>query len=154
MRTALFLVLALTGCDFVKTPPKVDIPPIPVLDGLKLPLPKTPDGKYLLMELSQAHLEVDPTVRDAITVVGNCTDLVTYCYKPDSALTLDVCVAGAKTCTTEQPWTEAVGCCPKKCQEDFATERLKGTGGAEALDLVFFERKDCWPGLANALEGK
>lgn len=155
MRPALLCcALLAASCDFTKQLPKVEIPAIPVLDPLKLPLPKTPDGKYLLMELSQAHLEVDPTVKDPITVVGECVDLVTYPYEPGGPLTLDVTVAGARTCTTEQPWGEALGCCPKKCQDDYAAERAKGTEPSAALDLVFFERKDCWPGLANALEGK
>src|SRR5688572_7258925 len=43
MRQLLVLfLLAATGCDLSKvTPPKITIPPIPVVDVLKLPLPKT-----------------------------------------------------------------------------------------------------------------
>ena len=156
MRRALVLCAVLAaGCDFKKIePPKIEIPPIPLLDTLKLPLPKTPDGKYLLMELGQAHLEVDPTVRDPITAVGECVDQVTYCYQPGTERSLDACVASVKTCTNETPWVDPFGCCPKKCQDDYAAERAKGTLPADALDRVFFERHDCWPGLANALEGK
>lgn len=155
MRTALVLLVLLGGCDLAKKlePPKIEVPPIPVLDAVKLPLPKTADGKYLLMQLSQAQLELDPTVRDPITAVGECADQVTYCYAPGTR-SLDDCVRSVRTCATESPWGEALGCCPKACQDDYAAERTKGTGAAAALDVVLFERHTCFPGLAAALEGR
>jgi hypothetical protein len=152
------LVLAglflLSGCKLTDIElPKITVPPLPVIDVLKIPLPKTTDGKYLLMELAQARLEIDPTVRDPITSVGECVDQVTYCYSPGTR-SLAECVRSVRTCSTETPWTEPLGCCPKKCQDGFAAELADGVAPATALDKVFFEKPDCFPGVANALEGK
>ena len=143
-------LLLLSGCPEL---PKITIPPIPMVDVLTLPLPKTGDGTYVLMELAQARLEIDPTVRDPITSVGECVDQVTYCFSP-GARSLDDCVRSVRTCSSATPWLEPVGCCPKACQEGYAAERTAGTAPAASLDKVFFEKPDCFPGLANALEGK
>lgn len=152
MRTALVLSLTLLcSCDF--DPKKITIPPIPVIDGVKLPLPKTADGKYLATQGPDAQLEIDPTVRDPLTAVGECVDQVTYCYAPGTR-SLEDCVRSVKTCTSPEPWTNELGCCPKACQDDFAAEVKTGTAPAAALDKVFFEKHDCWPGLAATLEGK
>jgi hypothetical protein len=142
-----------SSCQVPKELPKITVPPLPKVDLVNLPLPKTPDGKYLLMELAQAHLEVDPTVRDPLTAVGECVDQVTYCYSP-GIRSLDECVRSVRTCATSTPWTEALGCCPKACQDGYAAARTAGTQSAAALDQVFFEKPDCFPGVADALEGK
>ncbi len=145
------VLLLLSGCKGVELP-KIMVPPLPAID-VKLPLPKTPDGKYLLMQLSQAQLEVDPSVRDPLTAVGECVDQVTYCYSPN-VRSLDDCVRSVRTCLTETPWAEPLGCCPKACQDAYAAQRKEDVEPAEALDKAFFEKPDCFPGVASALEGK
>lgn len=154
MRPLSALLLLLCGCELLKKvePPKITLPPIPQID-VKLPLPKTPDGTYLLMELSQARLEIDPTLADPITAIGQCVDQVTYCYSPGTR-SLDECVRSVRTCATSTPWMEVIGCCPEACQAGYAAARSAGAQPATALDSVFFEKPDCFPGVANALEGK
>ena len=143
-------LVVLSGCKVDL--PKITVPPLPTLDVLKLPLPKTAEGKYLLMQLADAHLEIDPTVRDPFTSVGDCVDSVTYCYTPGSR-TLDECVRSVRTCATSTPWKEALGCCPQACQDGYAAARADGVEPAAALDKVFFETT-CFPGVTAALEGK
>lgn len=144
-------VLVLCGCKVEL--PKINVPALPQVDLVTLPLPKTPDGKYLLMQLSQAHLEIDPTVRDPLTAVGDCVDQITYCYEPKSR-SLDECVRSVRTCSTSTPWTEPLGCCPKACQDGYQKAVDDGLEGKAAFDKVFFEQHDCFPGVADALEGR
>lgn len=144
-------VLLLAGCDV--SLPKIAVPPLPIVDGLTLPLPKLANGNYQLMNLSQAQLELDPTVRDPLTSMGDCVDLVSYCYAPNER-SLDECVRSVATCKTETPWaSELIPCCPAQCQEDFVDAR-KSMDPAAALDDVFFEKHRCFPGVSAALEGK
>ncbi|MBS1149762.1 MAG: hypothetical protein H6Q89_1460 [Myxococcaceae bacterium] len=146
-------VLLLAGCKVPQLElPKITVPALPMIDPLKLPLPKTVDGKYLLMELSQARLEVDPTVRDPLTAVGECVDQVTYCYTPN-VRSLDECVRSVRTCATQAPWAEPLGCCPKACQDGYAALRAAGTEPDLAVSTAFFGKPYCFPGVAAALEG-
>ncbi len=153
MRRALLGLVLLGSCDLVSKvqPPKIKIPPIPSLNNA-LSLPKTVDGKYLLMELDQARLEVDPTLRDPLTALGDCADQVSYCYAP-GVRELDDCVRSVRSCTTDQPWLEPVSCCPKQCQDDYATARGAGIDAPSALDKVFFVDHQCFPGVTAELAG-
>jgi hypothetical protein len=145
-------LLWLCSCNGVSLP-KIAVPQLPVIDVLKLPLPKAADGNYLLMQLSQAQLELDPTLRDPLTAVGECVDQVTYCYAPNIR-SLDECVRSVRTCASPTPWSEPLGCCPQACQDAYAAHRKDGVEPAEALDKAFFEKPDCFPGVTKALEGK
>ena len=144
----------LCSCDLLSKvqPPKISLPPIPLIDTA-LALPKTLDGKYLLMQLADARLELDPTLRDPLTALGDCADQVTYCFEP-GVRELDACMRGVRTCTTSQPWLEPVACCPQKCQTDYTALRATGVDPAGALDKVFFVDHDCFPGVTATLEGK
>jgi hypothetical protein len=139
-------VLLLTGCDKL---PQVHIV-IPDLPKIALEaLPKV-DGKSLLMQISTARLEVDPTVSDPITAVGSCADLITYCVSDGKAL--DDCVAATPACKTAEPWKESA-CCPAACQDGY-TEARKTAEPLDAFEKVFFLEHTCFPGLAAALEGQ
>ena len=146
-------LVLLSSCDLLSKvqPPKIDLPPIPLINT-SLKLPKTLDGNYLLMELDQARLEVDPTLRDPLTALGDCSDQVTYCYEP-GVRELDACVHSVRTCTTDQPWLEPVPCCPKKCQDDYQAARNSGVDPPGALDKVFYVDHVCFPGVSAELAG-
>ena len=148
-------LVLLGGCDTIKQEidTKIKIPPIPSLDPANLQLPKTADGKYLLMELSQARIEIDPTLRDPLTALGECADQIAYCYSPTER-SLDDCVRSVKGCDTPFPWLEPSPCCPKQCQADYASQRTAGVAGPDALDKVLFVDHQCFPGINNALEGR
>src|SRR5690349_143367 len=36
----------------------------------------------LLADVANARIEIDPTQRDALTALGECADLLSYCYAP------------------------------------------------------------------------
>jgi hypothetical protein len=105
--------------------------------------------EHLLADTSNSRLEFDPTVKDALTALGECADLVSYCYAPPS-FDLTACFASARTCTTQQPWTEKP-CCPQACKDAFAAEVAKGTAHKDALEKVLFRQPDCFPGVTTLL---
>ncbi len=133
-------VVALASCRTLEPPA---LPPV------TLPLPQAPDGTGLLMQLDRARLELDPTLRDPITAVGACADLVSYCVGPDS---IDTCVARAPACATSQPWNEARPCCPSACADAYRQARRAGQSELDAFQDVFFRQPDCFPGVRAALE--
>ena len=137
------VALASASCDFTKklpSPPKVDVSLLPVVDG----------AQRLLMDIAPARIEVDPTTSDAITALGACADLVTYCYDPGTHSVTE-CFQGAPTCKTDTPWTEDA-CCPQKCKDEFDKAVKKGQGEADAFEAVVLTDSSCFPGVAAALE--
>ena len=67
---------------------------------------------------------------------------------------LDDCMRSVRTCTTSSPWLEPFPCCPQKCQNDYTALRTAGIDPSGALDKVLYVDHTCFPGIANALEGK
>lgn len=122
--------------------------PVPLPIDLTL-LPNADGAKKLLVEASGARLEVDPSSRDAITALGECLDLISYCYEP-SQRNLQSCVKSAKSCSTQQPWTESA-CCPAACKSAYDAKVASGRPMLEALEDVFFTAPDCFPGVKEAL---
>ena len=121
----------------------------PALPNLEvLPLPRV-DAGWILIEASTARIEVDPTAQDAITAVGACSDLITYCV--GSSRGLDDCVASAPACLTDQPWLEKP-CCPAACKAAYTGARADDPP-TRSFERAFFETPDCFPGLTNALQG-
>ena len=104
----------------------------------------------LLADVANARLELDPTQRDALTALGECADLVSYCYAP-GAYSLGDCFDRSRSCLTQTPWTEAP-CCPVTCKTAFAAEVATGASPRSALEKVLFREPDCFPGVREALE--
>ena len=129
--------------------PPLSLPPLPELPDLST-LPH-PDGNAVLIQISDSRLEIDPTASDAITAVGTCTDLIAYCVAPSRSI--ETCVAATPTCRTEQPWTEAIPCCPGACHSDFAAAVAAGADPLAAFTDTFFRGATCFPGVADALAG-
>lgn len=148
MRLLLVCVgVLLAGCE-TKPSRYVEPPPLPLFDFQLFP--SLPGGSRLLAEVANARIEFDPTAKDAITAVGLCVDAATYCYEP-GVRSLESCLEGTRTCTTEEPWTEAA-CCPDACKTAFAVALKNGATEADALDQVFFQDQSCFPGLQAAQE--
>lgn len=146
----LSLAVLVAGCDLVSNaakkvdlpkPPKVDVSLLPVVDG----------AQRLLMDVAPARIEIDPTTSDAITALGACADLVTYCYAPGTH-SVEECMANVPTCATQEPWNESDACCPKACQDDFAKAVKKGEAPIDAFERVVLTDSTCFPGVAAALE--
>lgn len=149
-RLCLLGLIVLASCQGVNLDPsKITFPTLPAID---IKLPKSADGKYLLLELSSAQLELDPTIRDPLTALGECSDQVTYCFAP-SVRSLDDCMHSVRTCNSDKPWLEPTPCCAKKCQDDYATARDAGLDPTTALDQVLYGGTSCSPGVAGALAG-
>jgi len=108
------------------------------------------DGSRLVADVGNARLELDPTHQDALTALGACADLISYCYAPGS-LSLSECFGRAAKCTTSTPWAESP-CCPADCQTAFDAEVASGTAPVQALDKVLFRQPDCFPGVRALLE--
>jgi hypothetical protein len=104
----------------------------------------------LLADVANARVEIDPTQSDALTALGECADLLSYCYAPPS-FTLDRCFSTVRTCTTSTPWTEQA-CCPQACHDAFTSEVTAGLTPKAALEKVLFREPDCFPGVRAALE--
>ena len=104
----------------------------------------------MLADVSNARVEIDPTQRDALTALGECADLLSYCYAPPN-FTLARCFASVKGCATEMPWSEPA-CCPAACRDAFNREVAAGLAPNAALDRVLFREPDCFPGVRAALE--
>ncbi len=104
----------------------------------------------LLADVSNARVEIDPTQSDALTALGECADLLSYCYAPPT-VTLAQCFATVRLCTTSAPWNEAA-CCPLDCRTAFTTAVEAGLSPNAALEKVLFTEPDCFPGVRTALE--
>lgn len=107
-------------------------------------------GSKLLADVSNARVEIDPTQSDALTALGECADLLSYCYAPPN-FTLARCFSSVKGCATQTPWNEPA-CCPAACRDAFTREVAGGLTPNAALDKVLFRDPDCFPGVRAALE--
>jgi hypothetical protein len=112
-------------------------------------LPHDATGRITLFEIAGSRLDLDPSQSDAITALGACADLVSYCSESSS---LDSCVDDARTCTTSTPWNESKACCPSACRDAYHGARNRGASPTSAFDAVWFESPDCFPGVRSALE--
>lgn len=104
----------------------------------------------LLADVSNARVELDPTQSDALTALGECADLLSYCYAPPS-VSLAQCFDGVRLCATSSPWNEPA-CCPLDCRTAFTREVEAGLSPNAALEKVLFTEPDCFPGVRAALE--
>jgi hypothetical protein len=147
----LVVALALFGCE--ANTAKINVPELPKVELPSASLPTDVDGEPIVFETNDAKLQVDTGNRDALTALGACTDLVTYCVEP-GVRSVDQCVASVPTCRTTSPWNELVACCPKSCQLAFNTARENGVGELRAFEDVFFGQSDCFPGVQAALRGE
>ncbi len=125
----------------------IDVPKLPDVDLAVLPRDAT--GRITLIEIAGSRLDLDPSQSDAITALGACADLVSYCAASSS---LDQCVDDARTCATSTPWNESQSCCPAACRDAYHQARNAGASSAAAFDSVWFESPDCFPGVRSALE--
>ena len=105
----------------------------------------------LLADVGNAKLELDPTVKDPLTGLAACADLVSYCYAPPT-VGVSECFTRARACTTAEPWNESSPCCPTACKAAFDAEVDGGLGQVDALEKVLFREPDCFPGVRAALE--
>lgn len=116
---------------------------------LDLPLPdvkKLLPGGNVLAETGLARLELDPLVRDPLTGLGACSDLLTYCFEPGQK-DLDTCASEVRRCGTSEPWQEEP-CCPEACVKAYQRER-KNADPLAALDLALFSQESCYPGVTE-----
>jgi hypothetical protein len=149
---ALLLVAMLpvgVACEQVK---KLDVPDLPKVDLPSVPLPKSA-GNLLLIQTPMGGLELNPSGSDAITAVGTCTDLITYCYEPGTR-SIDECVEAVPRCKTSTPWKEEEDCCPSACAEAYSRARDQGNEPITAFEKAFFLEPDCFPGVRSLLEGQ
>jgi hypothetical protein len=137
------------ACEQVK---KIDPPDLPKVDLPNLSLPKRPSGNLVLIENPLGGLQLDPQGDDAITALGACTDLITYCYEP-GARSMDECVQAVPQCKTSKPWDED-DCCPAACADAYAKARDRGQEPVTAFEQTFFLEPDCFPGVRALLEGR
>jgi hypothetical protein len=107
-------------------------------------------ARKLLADVGNARVELDPTQQDALTALGACADLLSYCYAPPD-VTIAMCWGRARVCQTETPWTEEA-CCPVTCRDAFVDEVNRGLTPAAAVEKVLFLEPDCFPGVRAALE--
>ena len=126
------------------------LPQLPPISSLAVFSSVGSGATKLLADVSNARVEIDPTQSDALTALGECADLLSYCYAPPS-FTLERCFSTARTCTTETPWTEQA-CCPQTCRDAFTREVTAGLSPKAALEKVLFREPDCFPGVRAALE--
>jgi hypothetical protein len=138
------LSLATGGCKDVPKPPEIDL--------RALELPTSVDGALELFKVAGSRLDLDPTQNDAISALGRCSDLVTYCYTPGQH-SVEECLSRSRTCATRTPWNESEACCPQDCKDAYRAERDRGSAPLEAFEKVLFLEPDCFPGVRAALEG-
>lgn len=134
----LLCVLGLSACDAAK--------------HLDLPLPELKDvlpGGNLLAQIGEARLELDPTVRDPLTGLGTCSDLLTYCFEP-GVKSLDDCAREVPRCTTKEPWNES-DCCPDSCVDDYLDAR-KTAEPLAAFDAALYQNGSCYPGVKGLIQ--
>ncbi|MFT3706704.1 MAG: hypothetical protein QM817_03465 [Archangium sp.] len=148
MRTLplLLVVAASSGCP--QESEYVEPPPTPLDFAL---FPTVVGNSKLFAEVSEARLEFDPTTKDAISALGMCVDAAAYCYTPGSK-ELSWCLEHTRTCATQTPWMEKP-CCPQACKDEFSAKVAAGVSQSDALEQVFFQKKTCFPGVVEALEG-
>ncbi len=152
MLRALLIVAMLPmglACEKVS---KIDPPDLPKVDVPNLSLPKRPSGKFVLIENPLGGLQLDPQGDDAITALGSCTDLITYCFEP-GARSLDECVEAVPQCKTSKPWDEDE-CCPSACVDTYSKARKRGQEAIASFEQTFFLEPDCFPGVRALLEGR
>lgn len=137
------------ACEQVK---KIDPPDLPKVDLPSLSLPKRPSGKFVLIENPLGGLQLDPQGDDAITALGACTDLITYCFEPGER-SLDECVEAVPQCKTSKPWEED-DCCPSACADAYAKARKRGQEPFASFEQTFFLEPACFPGVRELLEGR
>ena len=128
------------------SPKKVKGPSI-VPDHPEL-LPRTDDGRPLLVRITAATLTVDEDLSDPITAAASCMQLVTGCIEPPSVeeeRTRDSCMASARSCETNHPWTEQEACCPQSCKDVYRELRERDYSMKEAWILT--RTGDCFPSL-------
>lgn len=128
----------------------ISLPQLPPVVSLAVFSPVGAGASKLLAEVSNARVELDPTQRDALTALGECADLLSYCYAPPT-FTLASCFSTVRGCATMEPWTEPA-CCPAACRDAFNAEVASGTAPKAALEKVLFRSPDCFPGVRAALE--
>jgi hypothetical protein len=117
--------------------------------GLSEALPNAGSGLLSVIRIANVRLELNPRLRDPLTALGACADLVTYCYSPPSQ-SLDQCMTSAPSCQTAQPWRENQ-CCPTACRTAYQTARRNGQTEMQAFESVFFQQPDCFPGVRQML---
>lgn len=126
------------------------LPQLPPISSLAVFSSVGSGATKLLADVSNARVEIDPTQSDALTALGECADLLSYCYAPPS-FTLERCFSTARTCATSTPWMEQA-CCPQACHDAFTREVTAGLTPKAALEKVLFREPDCFPGVRAALE--
>lgn len=126
------------------------LPSLPPALNVALFAPVGAGATKLLAEVANARVELDPTQRDALTALGECADLLSYCYAPPN-FTLASCFSSVRGCSTMEPWNEPA-CCPAACRDAFEREVAGGLAPNAALEKVLFRQPDCFPGVRAALE--
>lgn len=144
------LAVFVAGCSGGKLDPEKLPEQLPVVPTL--PLPKTADGNFNLIDIGMGSIDLDPTVKDPLTALGGCTDLITKAYDP-AAKSLDAAVSESKACETLTPWTALAACCPSPCKTAYATARANGADDFAAFDAVFFQDPSCFPGVKELVGG-
>lgn len=145
---ALFL-----GCSTSEAPTvgeTVEVTPRPTVDLSSSGLPQLSNGHTELLEVPGGRLEYDPTLRDPITALAACVDVVIGCVDPDTR-SLDDCFRSAPRCSTQTPWTEATPCCPSACFDLYASTRSAGAEPFPAFEQTLFIDRACMPGLSEQL---
>jgi hypothetical protein len=149
------LLVALLPAGLACEPGKLDVPDkfpdLPKVDVPNLSLPKK-GSHFSLIETSAGGIQLNPASSDAITALGTCTDLITYCYEP-GARSLDACVEAVPRCRTSKPWEEA-DCCPSACVDAYSRARSQGQEPIAAFEKALFLEPDCFPGVRALLEGR
>lgn len=130
-------------------PPVTDWFKLPPIDWSAIDLPKATSGNYVAIEIANAAIEINPFLKDPLTGLGACTDLLTYCYQPGTQ-SLDSCVAEVKRCATPEPWNEAE-CCPSTCVAEYEKARKMATPEAAFEQTFFTGGTPCYPGVKTAL---
>jgi hypothetical protein len=151
LRALLCAALPLVGlaCEQVI---QIDPPDLPQVDLPGVALPKRASGNLVLIENPLGGLQLDPRGDDAITALGACSDLITYCFEPGSR-SVDECVQAVPQCKTSKPWEED-DCCPAACADAYAKARERGQEPFAAFEQTFFLEPDCFPGVRALLEGR
>jgi hypothetical protein len=131
-------------------PARVLGPPAEVPDLSRFP--RNDAGRIELLHTGEVRLELDPTLRDPVGALCACATLLSACYAPPRR-SLDACVVSAPACATARPWEESAVCCPTACRDAYEDARRAGRTPDEALDEVFFQNPDCFPGVRAQLGG-
>lgn len=152
--TSLFTLT--TGCvDEAPTIGKqVEFAPPPQVDLTMADLPRSSSGRPIVVKVPGIQVEYDSELKDAVTALAGCVELLMSCVEPD-ARSLDDCFFSSRKCETESPWMEGAFCCPSTCFEKYATLRIEGVEEFNAFEDTFFKDRTCFPGLvARLAEGR